>query len=353
MILQLKDYAKCIKTTVRSANWHLFLWAVSAPIYCRIFYGIGARDFSLYSLFRKPTKTWSNYISNEPFKSVLASEASIEHRKIADDKHKFQNFCHLKNINTPQILNTYDFTSPDSADDFYRTIKNYEDGDYFAKSRSGSHGENAFSFTVLNNSVTISQEALGATNIDDVIKQLTHSKSSIIVQKKVLNHHSITLLTSSESLSTIRVVSVKRDNEIIIISACARIIVGYNHTDSFLHGQSGNLVAEIDLSAGSLVRCKHSINKSWPEIVDLDKHPISGLDIIGFKIPFWNELIIEVKKAHTELNGLKSVGWDVAITNFGVQIMEANWRYDVDLIQVSHDRGFIPVIQSYFTIPGK
>ncbi len=55
-------------------------------------------------------------------------------------------------------------------------------------------------------------------------------------------------------------------------------------------------------------------------------HPVSGVKMIGFEIPFW----IEVKKMVTEcaLRIPKSaiLGWDIAITENGPCIIELNGR---------------------------
>jgi hypothetical protein len=348
MIATLKDYLKCIQTSVQKSKRFDAPWALISPIYCRIFYGIGARDFSLFSLHNKPKHTWSDYISNEPFKSIIATVASLAHRKIADDKLEFQHFCRAKNINTPKILDTFDFNISNGSNAFLQHLSYYENGEYFAKSRFGSHGANAFHFKVTNGTATAMADNENSHAFQSIVNQLAATKSEIIIQHKVLNHPSIIAITASKSLSTIRVVTVRNGLEIVIVAACARLIVGQNETDSFFHGQRGNIVAEINLSQGLIVRCKHSCDRSFPNIVDLNRHPISGAELIGFRIPYWDDLIQKVTKAHLAFDGLKSVGWDVAITRDEALIIEANWRYDVDLIQVSHDRGFMPLVQEYF-----
>lgn len=352
MFSTFKDYLKCIQHSVQHSKTIDAPWALISPIYCRVVYGIGARDFSLFSLYTKPKHTWPDYISNEPFKTIIMSVASSSQRKIADDKFEFQHFCHAQHINTPQILDTFDFRNSQSIDAFLQLISLYEDGEYFAKSRCGSHGANAFHFKVSNGTLTAFAQDEYKNDFQRMVEHLATSKSPIIIQRKVLNHPSIIALTASESLSTIRVVSVKSEDGIVLIAACARMIVGPNQTDSFLHGQKGNIVAEIDLENGVIVRCKHSCDKSFPNIVDIEQHPTSGTKLIGFQFAYWDELIQQVTKAHLAFADLKSVGWDVAITKNGALIIEANWRYDVDLIQVSHDRGFMPLINKYFSNQG-
>lgn len=352
MFSTLKDYLRCIRHSVQQSKAVDAPWALISPLYCRFFYGIGARDFSLFSLYTKPKHTWSDYISNEPFKTIVMSVASSTQRRIADDKLEFQHFCRSQKIHTPHVIDTFDFRDSQSIDAFKQLIFQYEDGEYFAKSRFGSHGANAFYFKVSNGSLTAFAQDEYQDDLQKMMDHLAVTKSQIIIQPKVINHPSIIALTASESLSTIRVVTVRSGHCIVFIAACARMIVGENQTDSFLHGKRGNIVAEIDLEQGVIVRCKQSCDKSFPNIVDIEQHPISGAQLIGFKFAYWDELIQQVTKAHLAFDGLKSVGWDVAITKDEALIIEANWRYDVDLIQVSHDRGFMPLINEHFSNQG-
>ena len=53
-------------------------------------------------------------------------------------------------------------------------------------------------------------------------------------------------------------------------------------------------------------------------------HPVSGVKIIGFQIPHWDEAINLIKTAHKRVPQCALYGWDIAITEDGVDIVEAN-----------------------------
>lgn len=53
-------------------------------------------------------------------------------------------------------------------------------------------------------------------------------------------------------------------------------------------------------------------------------HPVTGVGFKGFQIPFWSETIEMMKKAVTEASYISNIGWDIAITNSGPIIVEAN-----------------------------
>ena len=172
---------------------------------------------------------------------------------------------------------------------------------------------------------------------------LRHTKS-LIVQPKLLNHQSIRDLTNATGLSTVRVVTVRKAGAIKVIGACMRIVVGNSETDSFSHGSSGNLLAAVDLDSGKLIAARGSASKTWPKVKDISTHPTSGRTVVGVMLPYWPQVVDLVQKAHESIQDLHTVGWDVAILDDGPIVVEANWRYDIDLIQVAYKKGFRKVI---------
>lgn len=55
-----------------------------------------------------------------------------------------------------------------------------------------------------------------------------------------------------------------------------------------------------------------------------ERHPVSGKAFVGFKIPYWKELLDLAQKALRKVDGVDYVGWDFAITKDGVVIVEGN-----------------------------
>ncbi len=44
------------------------------------------------------------------------------------------------------------------------------------------------------------------------------------------------------------------------------------------------------------------------------KHPVTGEVIVGFQIPFWNQIIELVKELAYVVPQVRYVGWNIAIT---------------------------------------
>lgn len=334
-----------ISSMKRLSDVHL-LWG---PVYARRALGIGAKNFSLYSLADVPRHTWQDYLINEPLKERYARITPKEARMLADDKTRFFEHCHRHGIATANILALITAQPPGesiiphvfSAESLARILV---PGDYFIKPSGGSHGQGTFSLAVTPSGLRWSGKSGSMDEFfQHCLEQLKLTKS-LILQPKLVNHHIIKNITQAKGLSTIRVVTVRKRGQIEVIAGALRIVVGNSEVDSFSHGASGNLIAGVDVDSGRLITAIGSKSKSWPTMAAVTAHPISGASIVGVELPHWPAVLELVKRAHTTIENLHTVGWDVAVLEHGPVIVEANWRYDIDLIQVAYKKGFRKVI---------
>lgn len=348
--LAVGEYARAqlyaVSSIRRLSDLHL-MWG---PAYARLALGLGARNFSLYSLAAVPKHTWRDYLVNEPLKEKYAAITSKDARALADDKVQFYEHCTRHGIATANILTVIAAarTAGNSVPHAYSTRELEEilaPGEYFIKPSNGSHGVGAFSLVV---GVSGLKWAGRNGSFEDFfqycVAALKHARA-LIVQPKLSNHHEIRNFTRAKGLSTIRVVTVRKSGNIVVIGACMRIIVGESEVDNFSHGAGGNLVAAVDVDNGQLVTARGSRSRHWPEMMHVNEHPSSGTPIVGLTLPHWPQMIELVKKAHNSIASLHTVGWDVAITDAGPVIVEANWRYDIDILQVGYMKGYRQVIQ--------
>lgn len=347
------DYVRAQKYALasirRPADIHL-LWG---PVYARTKHGLGARFFSLYCLAEAPRDTWSNYLANQPLKDRYARFTSKEARVLADDKIAFYEHCRQHGVATANILalvtaraKPADSTVPHlySAQELAAAMP---PGQYFFKPSNGSHGQGTFSLTVGEHELQWSGRRGSFEDFFEYCKEALAHTESLIVQPKLVNHAQIRQLTQAKGLSTIRVVTFRTEQGISVVAGCLRIVVGDSEIDNFSHGASGNLVAGVDVETGRLVTGRGSRSRVWPSMADVTKHPVSGMAIVGVQLPYWKEVLALVKQAHVSITGLRTVGWDVAILEDGPVVVEANWRYDIDICQVAYKRGFKSIIDAH------
>lgn len=337
-----------ISSIRRLSDVHL-LWG---PLYARRNHGLGAKFFSLYSLAEVPKRTWGDYLDNEPLKKRYAAITSQEARQLADDKIKFFEHCSAHGIATANIVALITKAAPNgstiphvlAASDLERLLV---PGEYFVKPSNGSHGKGTFSLSVTATGLRWSGGNSGSfADLARYCEEALAFTRALIVQPKLANHHVIRNITQAKGLSTIRVVTIRNAGQIDVIAGAVRIVVGESDVDNFSHGASGNLVAGVDVDSGKMITSIGSRSRSWPAMMHVAKHPQSGASIVGVQLPYWREVLELVKRAHTTIPGLHTVGWDVAILESGPVIVEANWRYDIDILQVAYKKGFKQVIDA-------
>ena len=86
------------------------------------------------------------------------------------------------------------------------------------------------------------------------------------------------------------------------------------------NGCQDALTAMIDIRTGEVITDAVDQN----ELVEHVCHPVTGVRFKGMQIPYWKESIELMKKAVPLASKISNIGWDVAITEDGPLIIEAN-----------------------------
>lgn len=145
----------------------------------------------------------------------------------------------------------------------------------------------------------------------------------------------------SKSVNTIRVTTVLRNKTVSIISAVLRIGNNNEIVDNYAHN---GIIAHIDINTG--IVCSKGVDKFLKEYII---HPISGKPIVGFKIPFWNDILQLVNEIAMITPTVRYVGWDVALTKTGPLIIEGNDRGQLGVQQAASQIGLWSVYKKYIS----
>lgn len=150
-------------------------------------------------------------------------------------------------------------------------------------------------------------------NINDVIG------AEYVVQEKLQQHSDLDKLNSS-CINTIRIITVigENDKKPHIFAHFLRLGVGAIN-DNRATGGIGILIYE-DGTLAEVGIGHHCLVYS---------HPITNETFKGVKIPYWNQVEELVIKAHSFLPGIKSIGWDVAVTPSGRVLLEGNDNWEI------------------------
>ena len=133
-----------------------------------------------------------------------------------------------------------------------------------------------------------------------------------------------------ESVNTIRINTVRYGDTVEVMWPSWRVGQGKSVVDNY---RSGGISLPIDKSTGKTL-CAISKNGTG-----FTKHPDTGIDLVGVEIPQWEELCKQVKEMALRLTDIVFVGWDMALTDNGWVMIEANYEPDNKAWQMTSTKG--------------
>lgn len=348
----LSDYLKAAQL-LSDKNIFVFSGALVRLLVSRFSVGVGPRFYMLFEFSKVPLIQWHNYLLDEGLRPILRSVNNELIRGVVDNKVLFHEHCLRENIETAPILAKFQLDEKGEFYDYptlYASLEKIKrcaiSDEFFCKRVSGSWGDGSFKFKKHH-----SQWISGGDEVGDFrslfLKRVVGVSNEWIIQPLISVHKNLTEITSSQGLSTVRAISVLDNGKVVLLAAMLRITVGNNVIDNFSSGQTGNLVASINLETGRLGHCKGSLSKEFPHVAIFDEHPDTGNPVAGFMIPHWESLKALVDRAHHSLSQFVTLAWDIAVTDEGPLIIEANPTYDVSGMQVAHEKGLKPMLFSY------
>lgn len=158
-----------------------------------------------------------------------------------------------------------------------------------------------------------------------------------LVQPRIRNHTGLADLNNG-ALATIRALTCLNEHgEPEMVGAVLRMAIGGNHVVDNLH--AGGIAAGIDPVTGAVgpaTNLGSDVRLGW-----LDRHPTTGAPITGRKLPFGKTIRAFAETAHRAFGDRVVVGWDIAITQDGPLLVEANGAPDLDIMQRPFRRGMM------------
>lgn len=152
-----------------------------------------------------------------------------------------------------------------------------------------------------------------------------------LAEEYVIQHPNLMDL-SSTGLNTLRIITYRASDQIFFLGARLRVSVN-SQVDNMA---AGNLAAPVDIDTGVVFGpgVYSDISKTDAKI-----HPVTGMKICDFQVPFWHEAKEMARQAAFECDGNRSVGWDIAITQDGPELIEGNHNWCKLLWQLPVKKG--------------
>tara|TARA_B100000513_G_C11885500_1_gene180634 strand:+ start:284 stop:1288 length:1005 start_codon:yes stop_codon:yes gene_type:complete len=161
-----------------------------------------------------------------------------------------------------------------------------------------------------------------------------------LVEEFIVQHPSLNELSPS-AVNTIRVFTqLNKKNEVVCLGCRLRISVN-SPVDNMA---AGNLAAPINENTGKVIGAAvYSDYTKEEETV----HPVTGIDIVGFQIPFWKEILVMVNEAALMYPKNRSIGWDIVVTENGPGFIEGNHDWCKLLWQLPVKKGLKSEIEKF------
>ena len=153
-----------------------------------------------------------------------------------------------------------------------------------------------------------------------------HSLQRESICEEYICQHELMSSLNPSSVNSVRVVTLCDDGQVRVLAA---ILKSGGSADTVVDNlYRGGVGASVDVNTGVVVGVGRDHNRRTYVY-----HPVTGTQIIGFNIPMWEETLELVRQTHLDVAECPYLGWDVAITPNGPEIIEVNDRPDPKLTQ--------------------
>lgn len=174
---------------------------------------------------------------------------------------------------------------------------------------------------------------------DDVLERLYYDllQEDVMVEEVIKQHPK--MVFGNTSVNTIRTMTITdRRGCGHVVKAILRAGVGETVVDNYAEGGS---IYEVDLETG--IVCSRGRTKAGANHI---KHPGTDIVMLGYQIPNWDMVMDTSIKAAEHLPQVGIIGWDVAITKDGVDVIEGNQNPDYELYEYLGTDGYYEVFKN-------
>ncbi|MCC3244904.1 hypothetical protein LG047_06150 [Methylocystis sp. WRRC1] len=168
--------------------------------------------------------------------------------------------------------------------------------------------------------------------IDDIEK---HYAAGYLFQRMLRPHRDL-VAAIGERLATVRILTIATPDGPKAFRAAWKLPAAGNIADNFW--RAGNMLAGLDFATGRIQRVTSGVGF---EMKDVTHHPDTGAQLIGLAVPDWERMKAVAVEGAKVLRHFGVIGWDMAATDDGPVIVEANETPDFGLVQIADRRGVL------------
>lgn len=157
---------------------------------------------------------------------------------------------------------------------------------------------------------------LKIVNEKDIHQIYTELKDkNVLIEETIVQHPKMSF--GNSAVNTVRIITcLDTENEVHFLRAALRVGVGDSIVDNF---SAGGVLYDIDIQSGRIDN--QGICHDGSKYIF---HPGTNICMLGYQIPNWKQVLESVCSAAKMIPQCRFIGWDVAITLDGVELIEGN-----------------------------
>lgn len=170
-------------------------------------------------------------------------------------------------------------------------------------------------------------EILNKADFSDLQSLWNHLKerNSGLIEDVIIQHPDISRLYP-HAVNTYRIVTIYSEGKANVVYAFIRMGNGGRAVDNI---NAGGMAAPIRLEDGVIEYPAFDKDSNY-----YDAHPATGCTIVGYQLPCWQEAMDMCLQAAAKLPQVGYVGWDIAVSENGPQLIEGNPFPGHDILQM-------------------
>ncbi|MEG1240519.1 MAG: sugar-transfer associated ATP-grasp domain-containing protein [Oscillospiraceae bacterium] len=264
-------------------------------VWCGFRYSAGYSDYALYEMWTMTgaqRKTVLTRGKNNRYVAALNSrDGWHSFDKKAEFLQKFAPFIHRKWLDLEK-------STALELEKFGKGL-----ADFIVKPEDGTHGQDI--------------EKIITADVTDwpALYEKLKKNGQTLCEERIPQHPDLDKIWPG-SINTVRIATILKDGKGQVVEAYLRVGNGPRPVDNF---NSGGMVVPLDKKTGTILQ---------PALDKLghlyENHPATGTKFQGTVVPNWAEVLQFVAEAAAVEPAVRYVGWDVAVTPTGVDMVEGN-----------------------------
>lgn len=268
-------------------------------LWCAARYGAGYHDYVMFGFYDMDGKHRDTYVTRLRNKRLITAVNDPKTAEIFDHKTRFN--TRFRKYLGREFLLVEDMT-PEQFKDFVS-----QRDMVFCKPDVGESGKGI--------------ERLKKADFkseEDMFRYIKGRKFGVVGE--MLRQHEAMSALYPHAVNTLRIVTLLTGMPGDWTPRCVYGVVKMGTGGKFVDNlESGGLFCPIDRETGKITGVGHT-----SALITLEKHPNTGIPLVGYQIPYVKEAFELCERAALEEPGMRFVGWDVCITPEGPVIVEGN-----------------------------